>query len=65
MKREEKIDIDKLSLKKLENLSLKLGKKIGKILDKASKEANKVANIYGLEVRVGYNIEPAHSETKE
>lgn len=58
MKRERKVNLDKLTKKQVDDISVKIGAKITTILNKAIKECNELANIYGLQVKIGYEIEP-------
>lgn len=61
--RERKVDIDALNPESIEQISAKLGQKLGEILQKAAEEANSFLKIYGLVVKVAYDVEPLPKET--
>jgi hypothetical protein len=62
--RERKVDIDALPIESIEQISAKLGEKLGAILQRAAEEANKFLNIYGLTVKVSYQVESLSKEPK-
>jgi len=51
-----RVNVDKLKNKQIDMLSEQIGGKLGKILQSASNDANKLLNVYGLEIKVDYNI---------
>jgi len=51
-----RVNVDKLKNKQIDMLSEQIGDKLGKILQSASNDANKLLNVYGLEIKVDYNI---------
>jgi hypothetical protein len=60
--RKRQIDPNNLKEEQLESISVLLGNKISEILNKAINDANAVANIYGLQVKIGYEIVPKDKE---
>lgn len=53
-----KVDLDKLSEKRVDELGVQIGNKLKEVLEETQKKANEIANVYGLKVNIHYKIEP-------
>jgi len=53
-----KVDLEKLSEEEADQLSQRIGEKLRQIMDKACDEANRIAQIYGIQVKMQFLIEP-------
>lgn len=51
-----KVDVEKLSSDRIDNLGVQIGDKLAKILQKASDDANRFLTVYGLEVKLTYKL---------
>lgn len=58
-----KVDVEKMDIETVENLSVQLGDKVAKIMKKSIEESNELLNIYGLEV--GLTIKPKSTKLEE
>ena len=56
--RERKVDLDKMSEEQIGMLEKKMSEKLQDILSRASKEANNFLNIYGIEIKIAYELQP-------
>lgn len=54
--RKREVDVEKMGVEQVDQLSQKLGDKVSEILNKTCEECNRLLNIYGLEIEVNYNI---------
>ncbi len=64
-KRERKMDVEKLNLEQVDTLSEQIGEKLRAIVDEACAQANKICNIYGMEAKMMFALEPKQPAQKE
>lgn len=55
-RRKRSVDVNALSRQQADRLEKEIGKQLGKIFDEAGTKANKMLNIYGLQIKIGYQI---------
>jgi hypothetical protein len=65
LKRERKLDINKLSPEQVDVVSKQIGEKIKQICDKAAEEANTLLNVYGMKAKMQIFIEGRDSTPPE
>ena len=57
-----RVDLDSLKEEQVDKLALQLGKKAGEIITKAQEECNKFLEIYGVQIKIGYDLIPKNKE---
>ena len=55
--RERKVNLESMSKEQLENLEIQMAKKLEDILSKAANEANGLLNIYGIKIKIAYELQ--------
>lgn len=63
--RKRKVDVSKLNMEQVEKLQEEIGKELSKIFDEAGQKANKLLNIYGLEIKIGYEMKEMPEKIKK
>lgn len=56
--RKREVNVEKMDAEQVTNLSQQIGEKISKILNQAVADANQFLSIYGLTIKVGYEMAP-------
>jgi hypothetical protein len=65
IKRERKVDVNKLTTEQADLLSQEIGNKIRKIVDEACETCNNFLQIYGLQTKMQIVIEPKENNTSK
>jgi hypothetical protein len=55
--RERKVNLESMGREQLENLEKQMAKKLEDILSKAANEANGLLNIYGIKIKIAYELQ--------
>lgn len=63
--RERKVDLNKMSEEQLSTLEKTMSDKLQKILTNAAKEANNFLNIYGIEIKIAYELQQKQQQEVE
>ena len=57
IERERKVDLEKMNESQLSTLEKEMAKKLESILVNAAKEANQFLNIYGIQIKIAYELQ--------
>lgn len=63
--RERKVDISKMSIEQVDNLSLQVGQKVQQICDEAAAKVNEILNIYGMSAKMAIQFDKLGDNKKQ
>lgn len=63
--RERKVDVSKMSMEQVDNLSIQVGQKVQQICDDAAAKINEILNIYGMSAKMAIQFDKLDKKDKQ